>query len=67
MNSISFHNTHFAIVPHNGQPWLTAPQIAQALGYANEDAVSRIYRRNASDSTTMTLDGQIDRQGVRWQ
>ena len=56
MNDISFHNTHFTIVPHNGQPWLTAAQIAQALGYANEDAVSRIYRRNADEFTTaMTL------------
>ena len=49
MNSISFHNTHFTIIPHNGQPWLTAPQIAQALGYAREDAVSRIYTRNANE------------------
>ena len=52
MNSISFHNTHFTIIPHNGQPWLTAPQIAQALGYANDDAVSRIYRRNADEFTS---------------
>lgn len=51
MNSISFQNTHFDIVPHNGQPWLTAPQIAQALGYANDDAVSRVYRRNADEFT----------------
>jgi len=51
MNSISFHNTHFTIIPHNGQPWLTAPQIAQALGYAREDAVSRIYSRNADKFT----------------
>lgn len=55
MNSISFHNTHFTIIPHNGQPWLTAAQIAQALGYAREDAVSRIYARNADEfSPTMT-------------
>lgn len=51
MNSISFHNTHFTIIPHNGQPWLTAAQIAQALGYAREDAVSRIYYRNADKFT----------------
>jgi len=51
MNSISFHNTHFTIIPHNGQPWLTAAQIAQALGYAREDAVSRIYIRNADEFT----------------
>ncbi|MFM5560595.1 P22AR C-terminal domain-containing protein [Aeromonas rivipollensis] len=51
MNSISFHDTHFTVTPHHGQPWLTATQIAQALGYANDDAVSRIYRRNADEFT----------------
>lgn len=51
MNSISFHDTQFTVIPHHGQPWLTATQIAQALGYANDDAVSRIYRRNADEFT----------------
>ncbi|MGE6267014.1 P22AR C-terminal domain-containing protein [Aeromonas media] len=51
MNSISFHDTHFTVIPHHGQPWLTAAQIAQALGYAREDAVSRIYTRNADEFT----------------
>ena len=51
MNSISFHDTHFTVIPHHGQPWLTAAQIAQALGYASDDAVSRIYRRNADEFT----------------
>ena len=65
MNDISFNNTHFTIVPHNGQPWLTAPQIAQALGYANEDAVSRIYRRNADEFTnTMTLTVKLTFNGI---
>ncbi|HDN9015885.1 TPA: hypothetical protein P2I01_002772 [Aeromonas salmonicida] len=52
MNSISFHDTHFTVIPHHGQPWLTATQIAQALGYAREDAVSRIYTRNADEFTS---------------
>ncbi|WP_342059158.1 P22AR C-terminal domain-containing protein [Aeromonas sp. OTU364] len=51
MNSIRFHDTQFTVIPHHGQPWLTATQIAQALGYANDDAVSRIYRRNADEFT----------------
>lgn len=59
MNSISFHNTHFTIIPHNGQPWLTAAQIAQALGYAREDAVSRIYTRNA-DEFTQGMTGTVN-------
>ncbi|WP_323883112.1 P22AR C-terminal domain-containing protein [Aeromonas hydrophila] len=52
MNSISFHDTQFTVIPHHGQPWLTATQIAQALGYAREDAVSRIYTRNADEFTS---------------
>ncbi|MFM5110646.1 P22AR C-terminal domain-containing protein [Aeromonas caviae] len=56
MNSIRFHDTQFTVIPHHGQPWLTAAQIAQALGYAREDAVSRIYTRNADEFTPcMTL------------
>ncbi|WP_392463960.1 P22AR C-terminal domain-containing protein [Aeromonas dhakensis] len=51
MNSIRFHDTQFTVIPHHGQPWLTATQIAQALGYASDDAVSRIYRRNADEFT----------------
>lgn len=51
MNSIRFHDTKFTVIPHHGQPWLTATQIAQALGYAREDAVSHIYTRNADEFT----------------
>lgn len=51
MSSIRFHDTQFTVIPHHGQPWLTATQIAQALGYASDDAVSRIYRRNADEFT----------------
>ena len=64
MNSISFHHTHFTVIPHHGQPWLTATQIAQALGYANDDAVSRIYRRNADEFTPcMTLTVKLTVKG----
>ncbi|MGL5814509.1 MAG: P22AR C-terminal domain-containing protein [Aeromonas sp.] len=65
MNSISFHDTHFSVIPHHGQPWLTAAQIAQALGYASDDAVSRIYRRNADEFTpnmTTTVNLTVVRQ-----
>ncbi|WP_310596727.1 BRO family protein [Aeromonas aquatica] len=56
MNSISFHNTHFTVIPHHGHPWLTATQIAQALGYASEKSISNLYNRNADEFTPcMTL------------
>jgi len=58
MSSVSFHSTQFDIIPHQGQPWLTAAQIAQALGYAREDAVSRIYTRNA-DEFTPSMTGTV--------
>lgn len=49
MNSIRFHDTQFTVIPHHGQPWLTATQIAQALGYASEKSISNLYRRNADE------------------
>lgn len=56
MNNISFHDTHFTVIPHHGQPWLTATQIAQALGYASEKSISNLYNRNADEFTpNMTL------------
>jgi prophage antirepressor-like protein len=58
MNTISFHNTHFTIVPHNGQPWLTAAQIGAALDYADEKAVQRIYTRH-SDEFTDAMTGVV--------
>ncbi|WP_139411918.1 P22AR C-terminal domain-containing protein [Aeromonas veronii] len=65
MNSICFHDTQFTVIPHHGQPWLTATQIAQALGYASDDAVSRIYRRNADEfnpNMTTTVNLTVVRQ-----
>lgn len=69
MNSIRFHDTQFTVIPHHGQPWLTAAQIAQALGYAREDAVSRIYTRNADEFTSamtetvkLTVSGNLQRE-----
>ena len=45
--ALSFQSTTFDIVDQHGQQWLKASDIARALGYAREDAVSRIYERNA--------------------
>lgn len=69
MQALSFQNTQFDIVDHHGQPWLQATQIAQALGYAKEDAVSRIYRRNAGEFTpcmtetvNLTVSGNLQKE-----
>lgn len=61
MNAIAltFQNTHFDVIDRNQQPWLKAPQIAEALGYASVDAISRLYRRNA-DEFTDSMTGTVN-------
>lgn len=49
--ALSFHSTTFGIVDHQGQPWLKANEIAQALGYADESAINRIYARRSDEFT----------------
>jgi hypothetical protein len=49
--ALVFQNTTFSIVDHNGQPWLRAAEIAQALGYGRSDKVTRLYSRNAGEFT----------------
>lgn len=46
---LSFHETHFNVVHHNHQIWLTAVEIAQALHYKSDDAVTKIYNRNSDE------------------
>ena len=50
--ALSFRTTTFEIVDQHGQCWLKASDIARALGYAEEDAISRIYRRRADEFTS---------------
>jgi len=57
-SALSFHSTTFGIVDHQGQPWLKASEIAQALGYADESAINRIYARRSdefTDKLTLTV------------
>lgn len=56
--TLAFHDTHFIPLPKDGQQWLLAADIARALGYSREDAISRIYNRNSgefTDSMTLTV------------
>ena len=57
MNALSFNQTTIQPVDHqDGQIWLTSTDLANALGYARSDAVSRIFDRNADEfDSTMTL------------
>lgn len=69
MQALTFRDTQFDITDRNGQPWLQGAQIASALGYASEDAVSRIYRRNADEFTAcmtetvkLTVSGNLQKE-----
>lgn len=46
---LTFHETKFNPVKRNNQIWLTAVEIAKALGYKKSDAVTQIYDRNADE------------------
>ncbi|MEC7119195.1 MAG: BRO family protein [Pseudomonadota bacterium] len=57
--SLTFNETKFRIIDQGGQIWLRASEIAQALGYANTDAVGKLYDRNADEfdaSMTQVID-----------
>jgi prophage antirepressor-like protein len=63
-NALSFHSTTFEIVDQHGQHWLKASDLARALGYAREDAISRIYERNAAEfREDMTLTVKLTVKG----
>lgn len=63
-SALSFRTTTFEIVDQHGQHWLKASDLARALGYAREDAISRIYERNAAEfREDMTLTVKLTVKG----
>lgn len=67
--ALSFNGTTFDVVERGGKQWLQAADIARALGYAREDAVSRIYERNAdefssdmSETVKLTVSGNLKKE-----
>lgn len=62
MNALAFRNTQFDIVDRNGQPWLKAAQLAEALGYSRADKISELYSRNA-DEFTPCMSETLDLRG----
>ena len=60
--TLSFNDVNFSPVQQNGQIWLTATELAKALGYAKSDAVTQIYERNKDEFTsdmTFTLNMSV--------
>ncbi|MDD2990622.1 MAG: BRO family protein [Zoogloea sp.] len=62
--ALAFRDTTFNPVSRNGQIWLTAAELAGALGYARTDLVTRVYERNAEEfSASMTLTVKLTVKG----
>ena len=60
--ALSFNEVNFTPVQQNGQIWLTASELAGALGYAKSDAVTQVYERNKDEfnaSMTLTLNLRV--------
>src|SRR5690606_1192732 len=58
--ALSFNEVNFSPVEQDGQIWLTASELANALGYSKSDAVGQVYERNkeefnSSMTTTITV------------
>lgn len=56
MNSVqnkelTFHNTNFSYMEMAGQVWLTAAEVGEALGYSDDKAIHRLYRKHANEFT----------------
>lgn len=53
--ALNFNEVNFTPVQQNGQIWLTAGELARALGYAKANAVTQVYERNQDEfSSNMT-------------
>ncbi|MEZ9233260.1 Bro-N domain-containing protein [Vibrio amylolyticus] len=67
-SALTFQNIHFDVVEQNNQLWLTASEIAKALGYVNTNSISRIYARNKeefangmTEEVKLTLSGNLNK------
>lgn len=57
-NHLQFHNTNFCYMEMAGQKWLTAAEVGQALEYADDKAIHRIFNRH-SDEFTQQMTGVV--------
>jgi hypothetical protein len=65
-SALTFQNTHFDVVEKRNQIWLSASDIAKALGYAHLNSISRVYARNKdefsnemTEEVNLTLSGNL--------
>ena len=57
-NELTFHNTNFSYMQMAGQIWLTASEVGEALGYSDDKAIHRLYRKHA-DEFTVNMTGVV--------
>lgn len=63
--SLSFNGVVLTPLSLGGQLWIRSSELAVALGYKREDALSRVYERNAdefADDMTQVVEISTDRQ-----
>jgi len=48
---LTFGDVQFHVLQRDGEPWLRAGQIAQALGYSDQRDLLKLYRRRADEFT----------------
>ncbi len=49
--ALTFNSVTLSPVQHQGSLWIRATELARALGYKQENSVSRLYRNNAEEFT----------------
>ena len=66
--ALVFNGVSLSIIRQNNQTYFSATDIAKSLGYQSDDAISRIYRRNAdeftadmSETVNLTVSGNIQK------
>lgn len=61
---LTFEGTELHIVDRDGRPWVTATDLARALGYSRADAATKIFDRSADEFTPdMTLTPNLGVKG----
>ncbi|MPW43380.1 BRO-N domain-containing protein [Acinetobacter guerrae] len=67
--TLSFNDVNFSAVQRDGQIWLSSSELAESLGYKQENAVSKIFNRNSeefTDSMTQIIENpQLPNLGMR--
>ncbi len=69
MNALTFQGMALTPIIKNNQTWLSSSELAKALGYSQENAVAKIYNRNADEfsekMTTIIKNPQLPNLGMR--